>query len=81
MANEKQVDDMFVEQADTLVEQYKTYKSELATYVRKSNTELYKLLGNMMQMCVDIDASNERGDIIKSVLNNVVPLDLCGFAA
>lgn len=67
MANEKQVDEMFVEQADTLVEQYKTYKSELATYVRKSNTELYKLLGNMMQMCIDIDASKQRGDIIKKL--------------
>ena len=67
MATEKQVDEMFVEQADTLVEQYKTYKSELTTYVRKSNTELYKLLGNMMQMCVEIDASKERGDIIKSL--------------
>lgn len=67
MANEKQVDDMFVEQADTLVEQYKTYKSVLATYVRKSNTDLYTLLGNMMQMCVEIDASNERGDIIKKL--------------
>lgn len=67
MANEKQVDEMFVEQADTLVEQYKAYKSELATYVRKSNTDLYKLLGNMMQMCVEIDASKERGDIIKKL--------------
>lgn len=67
MANEKQVDEMFVEQADTLVEQYKAYKSELATYVRKSNTDLYKLLGNMMQMCMDIDASKERGDIIKKL--------------
>ena len=67
MANEKQVDDMFVEQADTLVEQYKAYKSDMATYVRKSNTDLYKLLGNMMQMCVEIDASKERGDIIKSL--------------
>ena len=51
MANEKQVDEMFVEQADTLVEQYKTYESNVATYVRKSNTELYKLLDNMKQMC------------------------------
>lgn len=67
MANEKQVDEMFVEQADTLVEQYKAYKSELATYVRKSNTDLYKLLGNMMQMCIDIDASKQRGDIIKKL--------------
>ena len=71
MANEKQVDEMFVEQADTLVEQYKAYKSDMATYVRKSNTELYKLLGNMMQMCVDIDASNERGDIIKKLRNKL----------
>ena len=67
MANEKQVDEMFVEQADTLVEQYKTYESNVATYVRKSNTELYKLLDNMKQMCEAIEAHKERDSIIKKL--------------
>lgn len=67
MANEKQVDDMFVEQADTLVEQYKAYESNVATYVRKSNTELYKLLDNMKQMCEEIEAHKERDSIIKKL--------------
>lgn len=64
MANDKQVKAVFIEQADKLVEQYDKYTE---TYVRKSNTELYKLLGSMMQMCIDIDAHKERDKALKEL--------------
>lgn len=67
MANDKQENAVFIEQADKLVVQYEEYKSDMATYVRKSNAELYKLLGSMMQMCIDIEMHKERGKVLKEL--------------
>ncbi len=67
MANETQDKAVFIEQADKLHEQYNKYTNELAKQERKSNAELYTLLGSMMQMCMDIEAHEERGKLVKEL--------------
>ena len=56
-----------IEKANNLVARYNEYKSDMAMYVRKSNAELYKLLGSMMQMCLEIDAHKERNEVLREL--------------
>lgn len=67
MANETQAKAVFIEQADKLHEEYNKYTTELVVRERRSNAELYTLLGGMMQMCMDIEAHKERDKLVKEL--------------